>query len=210
MQVILLGDVDNLGLRGDVVDVARGYARNFLLPRQLAELASPGKVSELERRDAQRTRHEAKSVDQARELAERMTAVELRFEVKSGPAGALFGSVTATNVVDQLWDRHKIRIDRRKLAMEPIKRLGRYELPVELFSDVTGTVRVSVAPEGGSLEEWEAAQAAVEAEAQAAAAAAAPPVPAAPSPSREPAPAKAPPEPPDGAEPDEPEAETTT
>jgi large subunit ribosomal protein L9 len=188
MQVILRSDVDKLGLRGDVVDVARGYARNFLLPRGLAELASPAKVAELEKRDAQKARHEAKSVDQARELAERLAGIELRFDVKAGPTGSLFGSVTATNVVDELWEQHKIRIDRRKLGMDPIRRLGRYTLPVELFTDVSGEVRVAVAPEGGSLEEWEAAEEvrlAAEAEAAAAAAAAAPPEP-------EPMPARAP------------------
>ena len=116
MQVVLRQDVDNVGLRGEVVNVARGYARNYLLPRGLAEAATPGLVRELERRDALRARHEAKTVDEARAIAERLEATELRFEVNAGPTGSLFGSVTATNVADRLWEEQKIRIDRRKLG----------------------------------------------------------------------------------------------
>ena len=95
MQVILLADVDNLGLRGDVVDVARGYARNFLLPRRLAEQATPARVSELEKRERLRARHEAATVEQAREIAAVLERAELRFDVKAGPTGSLFGSVTS-------------------------------------------------------------------------------------------------------------------
>ena len=116
MEVILKQDVDSLGLRGEVVNVARGYARNFLLPRGLAEVATPALVRELEKRDAQRARHEAKSVDEARAIATRLEALELRFDVNAGPTGSLFGSVTATNVADRLWEQEKIRVDRRKLA----------------------------------------------------------------------------------------------
>ena len=85
-QVILLSDVDNVGLRGEVVSVARGFARNYLLPRKLAETATPARIAELERRESQRARHEARSVDQAREIAAVLEKVELRFDVKSGPA----------------------------------------------------------------------------------------------------------------------------
>ena len=109
MQVILLKDVDHVGLRGDVVSVARGYARNFLLPRKLAEEATPGRVAELEKRDAQRARHEAKTVDDAKAIAATLEATVLRFEVKAGPTGSLFGSVTPTDIVDELWQSKKIR-----------------------------------------------------------------------------------------------------
>jgi large subunit ribosomal protein L9 len=176
VQVILLHDVDKLGYRGDVVEVARGYARNFLLPRRLAEEASAGRLSELQRRDSIKARHEAKSVDEARQLADRLAAAELRFDVKAGPTGALFGSVTPTNIADELWERLKIRVDRRKIGLsEPIKRIGRYQVPIELFTDVSVEVRTLVVPEGGELppeEElaaMEAADAAAAAEAEPAA-----------------------------------------
>jgi large subunit ribosomal protein L9 len=151
VEVVLKHDVDSLGLRGEVVNVARGYARNYLLPRGLAEVATPGLVRELERRDAQRARHEAKSVDEARAIASRIEALELRFDVNSGPTGSLFGSVTATNVADRLWEDAKLRVDRRKLQMDAIKRIGRYAVPFEVFPDVVAELRLVVAPEGQEL-----------------------------------------------------------
>src|SRR5258707_503307 len=176
MEVILKSDVDHLGLRGEVVNVARGYARNFLLPRGLAEVATPALVKELEKRDAQRARHDAQSVDEARAIAARLEAVELRFDVNAGPTGALFGSVTATNVADRLWEQEKIRVDRRKLDMETIKRIGRYRVAFEIFTDVVVELKVAVAPEGQELppeEELLALEEAERAEAEAAEAAAA-------------------------------------
>ena len=115
MEVILLSDVDHVGLRGDVVSVARGYARNYLLPRRLAEEATPARVAELQKRDTLRARHEAKTTDQAREIAEALAGTVLRFEVKAGPTGSLFGSVTPTDIADEIWNTQKIRIDRRKI-----------------------------------------------------------------------------------------------
>jgi large subunit ribosomal protein L9 len=151
MELILKQDVDSLGLRGEVVNVARGYARNFLLPRGLAEVATPALVRELEKRDAQRARHEAKTGDEAKAIVSRLEALELRFDVNAGPTGALFGSVTPTNVADRLWQTEKIRIDRRKLDMDVIKRIGRYTVPIEVFADVTAQLKLVVAPEGEEL-----------------------------------------------------------
>jgi large subunit ribosomal protein L9 len=171
MQIILLQDVDKLGLRGDVVDVARGYARNYLLPRQLAEVATPARVAELERVEARRARHEAKSAEQAQEIAEILGQTVLTFEVKSGPTGSLFGSVTPTDVVDELWRTRKIRVDRRKVGIDPIKRIGRYAIPIEVFDGVDVEVKTLVVPEGGELppeEELAALEAAEAAEAAAA------------------------------------------
>jgi large subunit ribosomal protein L9 len=173
MEVVLRQDVDKLGLRGEVVNVARGYARNYLLPRGLAEPATPGLVRELERREAERARHEAKTVDEARGIAERLEKLELRFDANAGPTGSLFGSVTATNVVDRLWEQEKIRVDRRKVALEPIKRIGRYVVPIDVFTDVTAELSLVVAPEGGELPPDEELEAAAAAEAEAAAEAAA-------------------------------------
>jgi large subunit ribosomal protein L9 len=174
MNVILLQDVEKLGLRGDVVDVARGYARNYLLPRRLAETATPARVAELQRVEAQRARHEARSADQAEEIAAVLAKTILTFEVKAGPTGALFGSVTPSDVADEIWRTRKVRVDRRKVAIDPIKRIGRYSVPIDLFEDVRVEVKTLVVPEGGELppeEELHAledAQAAAEAEAEAA------------------------------------------
>jgi large subunit ribosomal protein L9 len=151
MEVILLSDVDHVGLRGDVVSVARGYARNYLLPRRLAEEATPGRVAELQKRDTLRARHEAKTAEQAQEIAQTLSQTVLRFEVKAGPTGSLFGSVTPTDIADELWNTKKIRIDRRKIESDPIKRIGRYEVPIGLFEDVRVEVKTEVIPEGGEL-----------------------------------------------------------
>jgi large subunit ribosomal protein L9 len=175
MDVILRQDIDKVGLRGDVVNVARGYARNFLLPRGLAEEATPAKVAELRKREEQRARHEAQSFEQAREMADALNETVLRFEVKSGPTGALFGSVTPTDIVDEIWREKKIRVDRRKVGIDNIKRIGRHTVPIELFTDVDVEVETLVVPEGGELppeEELAAMEAAVRAEEEAAAAAA--------------------------------------
>lgn len=175
MNVILLKDVDKLGLRGEVVSVARGYARNFLLPRQLAEVATPGRVAEVERIDAQKARHEARSAEQAAEIAATLAKTVLRFDVKAGPTGSLFGSVTPTDLADEIWRTRKIRVDRRKIGTDTIKRIGRYSVPVDVFEGVTAEFKLMVVPEGGELppEEELAAMEAAEAAEQAAAAEAA-------------------------------------
>jgi large subunit ribosomal protein L9 len=152
VQLILLQDVDNVGLRGDVVDVARGYARNYLLPRRLAEEATPARLGELEKRDSHRARHEAATTDQATDIQKVLEEAELRFEMKAGPTGSLFGSVTATDIADELWEKHKVRVDRRKIELpQPIKHVGRYAVPVSIFEDVQAEVATLVLPEGGEL-----------------------------------------------------------
>jgi large subunit ribosomal protein L9 len=151
MEVILLSDVEHVGLRGDVVSVARGYARNYLLPRRLAEEATPARVAELQKRETLRARHEAKTTDQAREIAETLSGTVLRFEVKAGPTGSLFGSVTPTDIADEIWSSKKIRVDRRRIETDPIKRIGRYEIPIGLYEDVHVEVKTEVVPEGGEL-----------------------------------------------------------
>jgi len=152
VEVILLQDVDKVGLRGDVVDVARGYARNYLVPRRLAEEATPARAAELAKRDQLRARHEATTVEQARDTAAVLEETELRFEMKAGLTGSLFGSVTPTNIADALWEQKKVRVDRRKIDLDqPIKHVGRYAVPIDVFEDVRVEVRTLVVPEGGEL-----------------------------------------------------------
>jgi large subunit ribosomal protein L9 len=181
MEIILLTDVDKLGLKGEVVDVKRGYARNYLLPRRLAEVATPGRVAEVRRVEEERAKHEARTAEQAASIADTLTKTVLRFEVKAGPTGALFGSVTATDVAEEIWRTRKIRVDRRKIDIDTIKRIGRFSIPIHVFEGVTAEVKTLVVPEGGELPPEEelalldaadAAAAAAVAEAAAAAAAA--------------------------------------
>jgi len=177
MDVILLKDVDKVGLRGEVVSVSRGYMRNYLQPRRLAEEATTARVAELERRESERARHEARTADQAEQIAETLRKTVLRFEVNAGPRGTLFGSVTPTDITDELWRTRKIRVDRRKIELgDPIKRIGRYEVPITVFEDVRVDVKTLVVPIGGELppeeelEQMAAEEAAETAEAEAAAA----------------------------------------
>jgi large subunit ribosomal protein L9 len=152
MNVILLQDVENLGLRGDVVSVARGYARNFLVPRKLAEVATAAKVSEMRKRDARRTLQEARSGEQAETIAETLRKTVLRFEMKAGPTGALFGSVTPSDIADEIWRVRKIRIDRRKIELpDALKRIGSFLVPIQIFESVSVEVKTLIVPEGGEL-----------------------------------------------------------
>ncbi len=171
MEVILRQDIDKVGLRGEVVNVARGYARNYLFPRGLADEATPARVAEVRKVEDRRAQHEAKTFDEAQSLADKLGQIELRFDVKAGPGGSLFGSVTPTDITDELWSKHKIRVDRRKIGSDTIKRIGRYQVPIELFQDVNVELRTLVVPEGGELppeEQLEALAAAETTEPQAA------------------------------------------
>ena len=155
-----------------MVDVAQGFARNYLLPRKLAEAATPAKVAELRKHEEKRARHEAQTFEQAQEIAQKLEGAEIRFDAPAGETGTLFGSVTATDIAERVWETQKVRIDRRKLDLpESIKRIGRYQIPVELFGDSTATLRVAVHPEGGELPPQEELDAIAEAEAEAEAAA---------------------------------------
>src|SRR5512133_3045948 len=155
MEVILRQDIDKVGLRGEVVNVARGYARNFLFPRGLADEATPARVAEMRKVEDRRAQQEAKTFEEAQSLAEKLGNVELRFDVKAGP----------TDITDELWTEHKIRVDRRKIGTDTIKRIGRYQVPIELFQDVTVELRTLVVPEGGELPPEEELEAMAQAEA---------------------------------------------
>src|SRR5207249_5779303 len=118
-------------------------------------------------RDSNRARQEAKTAEQAQSIAETLTKTVLRFEVKAGPTGSLFGSVTPTDIADEIWRTRKVRVDRRKIGTDNIKRIGRYDVPIDLFQDVDVNVQTMVVPEGGELpseEELEAMLATEEAE----------------------------------------------
>ena len=163
MDVILLSDVEKVGLRGEVVSVSRGYMRNYLQPRRLAEAATAARVAEIERREAERARHEARTFEHGQEIAETLRKTVLRFEVNAGPQGTLFGSVTPTDIADELWRTRKIRVDRRKIDLpDPIKRIGRYEVPIDVFTDVRVEVKTLVVPIGGELPPEEELEAAAE------------------------------------------------
>ena len=148
MEVILREHVDNLGRRGDLVKVADGYARNYLLPRKLALLATDGNKKVIEREKVKFDAKEAEEQKVAQAVADRLAAVEIEITRKVGETDALFGSVTNADVADALAAKG-FDIDRRKIQLhEPIKKLGDYTVPIKLHRDVTVPLKVKVSGEG--------------------------------------------------------------
>jgi large subunit ribosomal protein L9 len=147
MEVILREDIDNLGNRGDVVKVAPGYARNFLLPKRLAVAATESNKKIVEQERQAHLRKEAKLKSEAEDLSKLLTGVSVTITQKAGENDQLFGSVTAKDVTDALAAKN-FTIDRRKVQLdEPIKQLGEYKVPVRLHKDVIAEVTVVVVKE---------------------------------------------------------------
>jgi len=148
MDVILREHIDNLGRRGEIVKVADGYARNFLLPRKLALVATEGNKKQVERERAKFDVKEADEQHAAQAIADRMANVEVVIARRVGETEALFGSVTTADITEALAAKG-FEIDRRKLQLvEPIKRLGEYDVLLKLHRDVTAHVKVKVVAEG--------------------------------------------------------------
>jgi large subunit ribosomal protein L9 len=147
MEVILREDIDNLGTRGQVVKVAPGYARNFLLPKRMAVAATEANKKIVEQERQAHLRKEAKVKGEAEDLAKIMTGTTVRISQKSGENDQLFGSVTSKDIADALTAQN-YNIDRRKIQLdEPIKTLGEFKVPVRLYKDVTVEITVIVAKE---------------------------------------------------------------
>jgi len=148
MEVILREHVDNLGRRGDLVKVADGYARNYLLPRKLALLATDGNKKVIEREKVKFDVQEAEEQKVAQALADRLATVEIEIARKVGETDALFGSVTNADIAEALAAKG-FDIDRRKIQLyEPIKKIGEVEVPIKLHRDVVVTLKVKVVAEG--------------------------------------------------------------
>ena len=147
MEVILREDIDNLGSRGQVVKVAPGYARNFLLPKRLAVAATEANKKIVEQERQAHLRKEAKLVGEAQDLAKLMLGTAITIKQKAGEADQLFGSVTSKDIADALTAKG-FNIDRRKIQLdEPIKQLGEYTVPVKLHKDVTAHLKVLIEKE---------------------------------------------------------------
>ena len=147
MEVILREDVDKLGTRGQLVKVASGYARNFLLPKRLAVAATESNKKIVEQERQAHLRREAKVVGEAGELGKLMEAVVVTISQKAGENGQLFGSVTSKDIAEAL-EKQGYTIERRKIVLdEPIKTLGEFKVPVRLHREVTVEIAVNVVKE---------------------------------------------------------------
>ena len=147
-KILLREDVDDLGARGEIVRVRAGYARNYLLPRNLAVEATAGNVKGIEQERAALLKKEAKERATAESQSQQMGSLVLEFKRKAGEQGALYGSVTSMDVAEALKERG-YEFDRHRIHMrEPLKRLGEYTVPVRLHREVTIDLQVKVVPEG--------------------------------------------------------------
>ena len=147
MRVVLRSDVDGVGKKGDIVDVADGYARNFLVPKGQAFTATKGVMAQANSMRRSRDLKDAKDRAAAETVARALVAAVIRIPAKSGKEGRLFGSVTAADVADAVASQTGADIDRRRLDLdEPIKSLGTHEVPVKLHSDVQFRITVEVVP----------------------------------------------------------------
>jgi large subunit ribosomal protein L9 len=150
MEVILKEDVSKLGSRGDVVKVAEGYGRNYLIPHKLAIEATAGNKAVIEQMKAASVRKSAKEKGSAEALGQQLSGVALAFTRKSGEHDQLFGSVTSADIAHAL-EARGFTIDRRKIDLDvPLKTVGEFNVPIKLHKDVTVTVKVTVGKEAGA------------------------------------------------------------
>ena len=150
MKIILRENIDALGLEGDIVDVAKGYARNFLLPKGLAMEANDQNIKFLE---TQRKKIEIKKIkakEEAEKAKEKLSAVTITISQRAGEEDKLYGSVTSMDIAAHL-EKQGIDIDRRKIELDkPIKTLGEFDVPIRLYPEVVGSIKVVVVPEAAS------------------------------------------------------------
>ena len=145
MRIVLRTDLDNLGKRGDICDVADGYARNFLLPKGYAIPATAGVSTQARAMRRARDLRDTRDREAAETVARTLVPLVIRIKARAGSEGKLFGSVTTQDVVDAVAEQANVTLDRRRLHLdEPIKTLGTHEVPVKLHSDVEFRVTVEV------------------------------------------------------------------
>ncbi|CAA9432746.1 MAG: LSU ribosomal protein L9p [uncultured Rubrobacteraceae bacterium] len=147
MQVILKQDVEKIGRRGDIIEVSRGYVRNFLVPRGLAEMATPSKLEEVRREMEEAEERDQRMAERANEIAQTLNKSVITIEARTGEDERLFGSVTAANIASAIEKARDVRIDRRRIKLEePIKSLGTHQVPVQVHGDIEASVKVIVVP----------------------------------------------------------------
>ncbi|MGE5542737.1 MAG: 50S ribosomal protein L9 [Bacillota bacterium] len=148
MKVVLTEDVRGTGKKGSIVEVAEGYARNYLIPRKLAKPASEGTLKSLHLEKEAASNRIQRLMEDARKTRERIDGAMVTVAAKSGEGGRLFGSVTAQDISDALWKQHRIRLDKKKIVLvENIKAMGLHFVPVKLFHDISTEIRVNVVEE---------------------------------------------------------------
>ncbi len=147
MKLILKQDMEELGYEGDVVDVAPGYARNYLIPKGFGVEATDRNIKAFEQMKRKIEARKLRAREEAEQLRDRLAEMTIAISQKAGEEGKLYGSVTSMDVADEI-ERQGVVLDRRKILLEkPIKAVGEYEIPVKIYQEVTGQVKVVVSPE---------------------------------------------------------------
>lgn len=147
MQVILKQDVEKIGQRGEIVDVSRGYVRNFLVPRGLAEVATAAKMEEARREIQEAEERDRRMAERAGEVAATLNKSVITIEARTGEDERIFGSITPANIAQAIERARGIRIDRRRVKLdEPIRTLGTHQVPIQVHGEVEASVKVIVVP----------------------------------------------------------------
>ena len=148
MDIILLQDIEGVGEKGDLASVSRGYARNYLLPKRLAEVANPGRLDEVRRLMEERKAREIRTAEHALEVAATLNKTVVTIGAHAGEGDRLYGSVTNADVSDAIWSARKVKVDKHKVRLEePIKSVGDHMVEIDVFEGVVATVKVIVVPE---------------------------------------------------------------
>ena len=148
MKVILTRDYEKLGNTGDIINVKDGFAKNFLIPNNIAILATRGNINQMELVKKSLVKKEAKNIEESQKIAAVVDGIELKFMVNSSPDGKLYGSITSKDIADKLLEEKKIEIDRKKIDLEEhIKEVGNYEIEVKLYKEVKAIIKVEVKSE---------------------------------------------------------------
>lgn len=147
MQVILKQDVEKIGQQGEIVDLSKGYVRNFLVPRGLAEVATAGKLEEARNEMEAAAERDRRTAERAEEIAATLNKSVITIEARTGEDERLFGSVTAANIAASIERARDVHVDRRKIRMnEPIRALGTYQVPIQVHGEIEATVKIIVVP----------------------------------------------------------------
>ncbi len=145
MKVILTRDYEKLGGAGDIVNVKDGFAKNFLIPNNIAVLATPGNIKQMEIVKKSLIKKEAKNIEEAKKIAELIDGMEIKIKVNSSPEGKLYGSITNKDIAERILADKKVEIDKKKIDLdEHIKEVGFYEVIIKLYKEVKATVKVIV------------------------------------------------------------------
>lgn len=148
MKVILTQDVKSIGKKGQVIDASDGYARNYLIPKKLAVLADSKNMNELKTKQEANKYKKDMSMAAAKEVSEKMKKFEIKFKLKAGENGKIFGSVTSKDIADELNKKYFVEVDKKKVMLdEAIKNLGIYNIEIKLFEGISGTLKVVVEAE---------------------------------------------------------------